>query len=297
MTLTTISKIIALLFLCIISSFSQLHSQTIKGLVQDEKGKPISFCSVGLYGKGLGTVTNEHGIFEFSEKQVAGVTKLKISHVAFEDQDVSIVDMQSHTGWFIITMKEKLNDTGTYFITGDSYNDKMVLGSRRAKKGALRASDMAINRGEIMGNSFIISKPSLLDEFRFKVKLNQCEKAKFRIHIIEMKDDEVTSNELLREDLFVNIDSTGWYSADLEQFNLVVTYNVLMGLEFLGVKGCPLEFLEEKTPYAALMEGYETPYKIFLANYQNMYVRPNNTREWLRMTSFGGLAFQLIIYQ
>ncbi len=264
---------------------NHIKAQQITVLVQDETGLPIPYCSVGLFGKGIGTVTNEHGMFVFSESQIRGVQQLKVSHIAYESQKLLLTNIKASKSLFVITLKAKIIDAGTFIVRDDGFDQEKVLGSKNAEINIIRAHSEKLNYGEIMGNSFAIKKPSLLDELRFKIKLEECTGAKFRVHIIEMKKKKVTSNELLTKDLIVEVDSSGWYSTDLSQLDLVVNTNILIGLEFLGVEGCPYDLTDQKMPYA-----------FHMANYRDSYIQPSNTEKWVRMNGLG-IAFQLKVFQ
>lgn len=257
----------------------------VTGIVQDASGEPIAYCNVGLYGKNTGTVTGIDGEFTLSEKHMAGVTKIKISHIAYKSRDVKLADIKASSAPYAIALEEKVLDVGEFVITGgDDFSRKRVLGSpdHMVSVAHIRAYSETLNYGEIIGNRFVIDQPSILDEFRFKLHMADCQSAQFRVRVISMKKKKkVSDRDLLTEDVFVTADRSGWYTVDLSNYFVEVDSDVLVGIQFLSAEGCD--------------NSNATPYRIHMADYEESFVRTSNTEKWERLDDLG-LAFQLKIY-
>lgn len=81
-------RILCVVFLCVLSSFSLLAQKTITGKVLTNKSTPLEGAAVYLNNTSIGTTTNEDGEFELSVKE--GTYDLIASFLGFETARYSL---------------------------------------------------------------------------------------------------------------------------------------------------------------------------------------------------------------
>lgn len=79
----------AIFFITLLSSFSQLQAQTVKGVVSDEKGEPLFGVNVLLKNSRTGISTDLDGKFEISVGNQSNAT-LVFTYLGFKDKEVSV---------------------------------------------------------------------------------------------------------------------------------------------------------------------------------------------------------------
>ena len=75
----------------LVSSMKKNNDFIIKGKITDENGLPLSFASLIIQGKGIGTVTDSAGMFtlKFNNKMNENIL-LKISYVGYETKEIQV---------------------------------------------------------------------------------------------------------------------------------------------------------------------------------------------------------------
>ena len=82
-------RFLFLLFLICFNSYGQI---TLTGEITDVFNKPIQYCSIGVIGKPIGTVTNEEGKFEIKIKQNYLEDSIKIFCLGYNERVFLIKD-------------------------------------------------------------------------------------------------------------------------------------------------------------------------------------------------------------
>lgn len=102
-----------LLFSLLICSEPLMAEQEVKGLVVDQKGKPVPFASV-LLSDGKGTVANADGTFSIEYQ--SGNSEIKISAIGFEPFNYRI---QGDEETIRIALKESISELNEVVVTGN----------------------------------------------------------------------------------------------------------------------------------------------------------------------------------
>ncbi|MEG2164620.1 MAG: carboxypeptidase-like regulatory domain-containing protein [Bacteroidales bacterium] len=83
----------------------QAKDRIINGVVKDIYGNPISYVNVGIIDKGVGTVSNEIGLFTISIPDRFYHNKLTVSHVSYKTFDTEISEIKKE--YMDITLENK----------------------------------------------------------------------------------------------------------------------------------------------------------------------------------------------
>ena len=97
-----------------ITSFSQISSSHISGVVKDVKGKKINHAKVYIYykskGVGYGTYTDINGLFQFHYIETGGPYKLKVEHALYLPYEKRDMEFELGDNYYDIIIEEKKGD-------------------------------------------------------------------------------------------------------------------------------------------------------------------------------------------
>jgi len=141
------------LFLCVLSG--PALSQSINGLVTDEKGNPLSDVHIRISGMGAAAITGADGVFSLSPatgERTESDLKLTVSRVGFNAKIVALSPQQLIEGAFIeITLTPAIYESETMVITATrtlrdvedvSIPVSVVSGEEIKRSGSMRLSDI-----------------------------------------------------------------------------------------------------------------------------------------------------------
>lgn len=143
-----------------IFAFAQQFA-AVKGTVTTSDGKPASYLTVGLKGKGQGSMTDEKGFFEI-QKVKAGSYVLRVSGVGIQssEKNITVVAGENQTIDFVISQSSnQLNEV----------NINKVKVNKYASKKSEFVSKMPLNNLENPQVYTTISKETITDQLVFSV--------------------------------------------------------------------------------------------------------------------------------
>jgi iron complex outermembrane receptor protein len=123
-------KTIGLTFLLSLFSLFSFAQQfgTIKGKVSTSNGKPAAFISIGLKGKGLGTTSDENGLYTINRVK-AGTYTIKASAVGIDPSEKSITITAGQNLMVDFTLKENDQLLEEVTVAGKNSRYKISLPS------------------------------------------------------------------------------------------------------------------------------------------------------------------------
>jgi len=231
--ITTVKNIVAILILCYqYCLFSQTNE--VKGIIINEKNKPIEYVNVGVLNGNIGTVSNSLGEFTLKFTDAMLKDTLRFSCLGFTTKDLHIQDL--------VTKRNKI-----VLITHSFVLDEIVIGSKKRKefsKGKERVSTKSevfftrpemkiLNLGSQIGRKFNLKnrKSSLLKTFRFYVKDNNFSNCKFRINIY----NETLNRNKNSKNIYVEVKDKfkGWVQVDLSQYSIETHEDIIISVEWI----------------------------------------------------------------
>ena len=212
---------------------------TVKGQVQDAKTKEaLAYVNIGVLNKDLGTVSNKKGEFELLITESHSNDTIRISRVGFAPQKIVVKNILNRKEGFIIDLTEQISELNEVVVSAKKWKYK-TLGNKTKSKflGTGFAYDML---GAEMGIRINARKnPTLAQTFNFNISHNKLSaKVVFRLNMYKIKDGRPSEN-ILQESILIPVESgqIGEISTDLKKYNIVLTDDVIVTLEWVEVAG------------------------------------------------------------
>jgi hypothetical protein len=219
------------------SSFS--FSQSISGHVLDRTtSQPLAFVSIGLIETNRGTITNEDGSFNLLINGISSEAMVRFSMVGYESQTIVIKDLVGHANK--IQLKEqpvKLKEV----IVRSTKPKRWTIGTKTSNSKVMTGWGGCGNCSENLGGiergiKIEISKPVFVEGVNFHVAYFGYDSMLLRLHIRKIEND-FPAEELLTDNIYLRVKSTGWAEIDLTKYNLFFTEDLAVSLEWVKAWG------------------------------------------------------------
>ena len=267
-----------LLSLCPLLSLSQtsaVESIILKGLITDkESNQPLAYVSIGLLDKPLGTISDSNGKYILAILEENRADTLQISLVGYTTRKILVSELLNgnHQNIMLdrkdyvlpdIVISQKDFKAETY---GRQSSSKLIMISVHNKKSVEGTI------GSEMGMRFKTSQHGYyLKDFNWYFAANNFKYIKFRVNIYSVKnnmpDTLITDKQIFA---FVEDSKTGWIKFNLEPYNILVSTDFIITLQWIE----------------SSMEKNEDPVTLIpvgIAFSKNAYARVASQDKWKRM--------------
>ncbi len=228
-------------FLILAISFSQsqlfAQSNSVAGIVFNEKNEPLSYVNIGIIGTSLGTVSGENGDFKlYFDETISGVDTVRFSSIGFSTQDFSINKLRGNED-FKIEMKVA-NNTLTEIVVLPDFEKTKTKGNKNtdARMNVYYSISEKPNQnlGAEIGRKFKIKKTTQLKKVRFFVAKNNFDTVGFRINIYHFKKS-IPGKNILTQNIIKEVvgKKTGWMEVDLTPYQIISDQSVVVGIEWI----------------------------------------------------------------
>lgn len=212
------------------------YGQVVKGQIVDSKtNEPMEYVSIGIINTHFGTISDDKGCFEFEYKKQDLSSIVRISMIGYEPQTFSISDLLQKE--VKIKMIETSYDIQEVLITPTK---KRVVGATVFNKylGWSGWGGLHERKGYEIGIKLDLGeKPVKINSLHVLLHRQAFDSSLFRLHIRAIKDTLVLA-ELLTENIIISLtNESGWANIDLEQYNLILSGEIALTLEWLKVEG------------------------------------------------------------
>lgn len=239
--------LVVIVWFCFFLLFQNLFSQTIfKGVVLDaDTGLPLPYVNMGFVNKGLGTVSEEDGSFNFSfdASKLSSSDTLKVSSLAYKDYRLPFLEVQGQGAKPLeIKLEPEVVSLNEVVLSSRkrkrrSKNDKIVGYSYvgQLKNGSWEG-DGALG-GELVTKINVNKKSRQLKAFYFYVLENTSDSLLIRINVYDgttkYPEKKITNQNIL----YTLKTKVGKVGVDLVPYNIVVQNDFSIGIELLKVYG------------------------------------------------------------
>lgn len=213
--------------------------KTLKGIVRSaEDQQPLSFVNIGLMNSEIGTVSNKNGAFEIEIPQSDQIDSVRISMIGFKPETIAIDDLRNSVDSLEISLEEAISELNEIVLQAKTWKKKK-LGNQSTSKfiGHLFYYDQL---GKEMGIKLHVNKkPHFVEAFNFHISYNRFSaKSFFRLNIYEIVNGKPGRN-IVTQNIIIGIEpkETGMISIDLEPYELVLTKDVIVTLEWIDTQG------------------------------------------------------------
>jgi len=211
-------------------------AQSLSGTVLDNKTrKPLEFCSVGIIGKNIGTITDEAGRFALDLKGVNGRDSLRISYLGYEKLTLEYPKFKSgNLGEILLESKHvilpviEITDMRSRLQVGS-------VGNARAKGFNGWGGIENAGKGKQVGLLVDIDNEILLTSLAMLVEKNTYDSVLLRLNLYSLTEQNLPDRELLQQNIFFQIKkSHGWVKIDLEKYKVSLQEDFYLGVEWIA---------------------------------------------------------------
>lgn len=228
MSLNKIQIILPLLCLFAKSGFAQIK---VSGVLQDSITKqPIEFANIGLIGKGLGTVTNEKGEYNFTIPDSLLNEKVKISMIGYRSKVVVVKNFAGTSKIQLAQFSTNLNE-----VTVSSKKLKLKIVGNETKN-SINAGFGSNSLGCEMAVKVKIKHPKTqIRKFMIKINKNELSRAPvFRFNVYSVNEKGYPKENILQQNIIVEPNIiTGLIEFDLKPYNIFVDNDVFISIEWI----------------------------------------------------------------
>jgi hypothetical protein len=222
------------------------NERVLAGKVTDEHGHELAYVNIGVLGSTVGTVSGLDGSFQlYLTASVGEGDSIRFSTIGHERRTWSVASYLAAFGETSATIALPAGTTELPMVeVRPRFAKRKTIGLARSKFRT--AVHFAIsdkpnqNLGAEIGRKFNLPKGQVqLDSFRFFVSQNNFDTVRLRVNVYRLDGRPVEN--LLTENIVVELkpQQRGWVRVDLQPYNLVVTEDVVVAVEWIyhGGKG------------------------------------------------------------
>lgn len=204
----------------------------VHGVVSDSDSRPLAYVNIGISQKGIGTVTDELGVFSLHVPNELRNDTLQFSMIGYETKKISLTLYDPYSPWVIqLTETSKVLEE---IVVRSSGQKRIQLGRKTTGKFLISGLGTGDLGGEV--GTRIAMKPDrvTLDSLHFFLVQNSFDTVKLRLNLYPEKG-EFPKPSFVQKNIIVTIigRKKGWISADLSGFNIACNEDFIACLELV----------------------------------------------------------------
>lgn len=212
--------------------FFAFGQTTLKGRLLDSLTQlPVEFANIGLIGKGVGTVSNENGDYEFVVPDSLMQENIRISIIGYVNKTFSTYELRKKN-----TILLKQSATNLSEVTVSAKKTKFKKLGHETQTKAVSAGFTKNNLGAELAVKLNIKHPQTqIRKFYCNVNKNTLNKLPiFRINIYNATKNGYPGENILKQNIIVEPkEMTGLIEIDLTPYNLIVDEDAFVSLEWI----------------------------------------------------------------
>jgi hypothetical protein len=205
--------------------------QVCKGVLLDSANKqPVEFANIGIVGKGIGTVTNDKGEFNFTLPDSLSNEKIKVSMIGYKTKTYPAKDFQRQTKIFMsesaVTLKE---------VAVTPKKPKVKILGNETKTTHVSAGFVSNQLGCELAIRLNIKEPQThLRKFFLNIVYNKLEKPIFRFNVYSVDKNGFPKENILTQNIIIEPKITpGLIEFDLTPYQIYVDDDVFIAVEWI----------------------------------------------------------------
>ena len=213
-------------------AFAQMK---IKGTIVDKKTQlPVEYANIGIFEKGIGTVSNTNGNFEFIIPVQFKNKPITIKHLGYKDATVNLNDINANPTSIKIELETSISELKEVKITALRVASIGYKPNGEQAKGFFKAAGLGLEGGTQINNKGQI----LLTQFNLNILKIPFDSLKFRLNIYAIKNGKPNEKINTKDIVFtVTKSDTGFFSLPLQSENIQVTNNFICSIELIELFG------------------------------------------------------------
>ena len=206
-------------FFLLFETFSSA-GQIISGVVIDKQTSlPLPYASLGIRDKGIGCIADKRGRFSLSISQASYRDSIIISNIGYESTTILVKNFTLNE-LNQIKLQPKVKELEEVIVVAKQ--DMLVLGNSTYTSDFTGWGDFTSSRGRSKGLQIEPKEfPTKIIEFDVRLKDNDFDSVKLRLHIYTNNPNSDSAKEVLPENvLFTAVKNQHWVRVDLEKYNI-----------------------------------------------------------------------------
>ncbi len=223
--------VLFILFYC--SSFSQ---SLISGkVVSSHNSSSLQYANVGIVNTPLSVVSNKDGKFYLKFPKEYLDSTLRFSMMGYEDYIVPIKEFKDKTD-NVVSLKIKPIQLKEVEVRGNTKDYNIGTTKRSATSGFCGWGGNRRGKGHEIGLKIELGK-SYVKVKKIHIRIHKISfySCLFRLHIRRYENGK-PADDLLNENILLSVNkSSGWVNFDLSSYNIVLSGQVVVTLEWIDV--------------------------------------------------------------
>lgn len=237
---------ISVFILCLLSSVTLLAQSHIEGQILDAvTGLGIPYVNIGIPAQGMGTVSNEDGIFEL--RNTAPDDLVRISSIGYESKEIKMSQLLKNS---TIRLQAQVHSIPTIELSSKQFGEEQILGEKfEERHHSVGFGSQQL--GTEIAARIEINKETLIKSAHFTLNHAKGDSLLFRVNIYEFKDGVVGKNLIPENVLLYGGQESGTLNVDLTDYQVITDQDVLLSLEWIkddnGKGNTGITFRSKKT--------------------------------------------------
>lgn len=229
------SKSNLLFFLVVMLQSFTFGQVKIKGTIRDKETKlPVEYANIGIFEKGVGTVCNAEGYFEFIIPIELQNSPILIKHLGYKDKILNAIELKANPTTLTIELETRVNELKEIIINASR---ETIIGYKpngEKVKGFFKAAGLGLEGATLIKNKEKI----LLTGFNLNILKIPFDSLKFRLNIYSVKSNKPFEKLNTKNILFAVMKSdTGVFSIPIQNENILVNDNFVCAVELIELFG------------------------------------------------------------
>ncbi len=200
--------------------------------MDDKNREGLAYVNIGIQDKNAGTVSAPDGRFQLKIDSVLLDDSLHFSMAGYQSYTVSVTDFLKISKPLIIPLKENISGLKEVVITAKAMKTE-IRGNRTTSTFVSIGLPLRFLGSETGIRLSLGKKTHSIKSFSFNISDNRVDTAVFRLNIYNFKNGKPHEN-ILHQNILVHLGKqTGRYTLNLTDYNLVLSGDVLISMEFI----------------------------------------------------------------
>lgn len=228
-------KSIQLFFLMVMLQSIAFGQVKVKGTITDKNTlQPVEYANIGIFEKGVGTVSNTDGNFEFIIPVEFKDNPITVKHLGYKDVIVNITEVNSDPSSLKIELEPSVSELKEVIISATRETNIGYKPNGEQVKGFFKAAGLGLEGGTLIKNNGQI----LLTQFNLNILKIPFDSLKFRVNFYAVKNNKPYETINKKDIVFTVLKSdTGAFSLPLQNEKIQVTDNFICAIELIELFG------------------------------------------------------------
>ncbi|MBO0355604.1 carboxypeptidase-like regulatory domain-containing protein [Muricauda ruestringensis] len=228
-------KILIIILILTLSGIGYCQGKQISGEVRNfENNDPLPYVNIGIVNKGVGTVSDEHGLFklDLNERTTSKDTVI-FSFIGFKTEKYLVSELNNQKRTILLQPQNTKLDEVILSSKKITLKHKRIgrtskgLGLTHSNFYSYYEKDVDDRLSKEKGMKFKIRKNCHLQDLNFNITSNDFKSLKFRVNFYKIENGLPTDLMVQKNIVFEIKDNfLGWFKVDLEPYDIYLKEDV-----------------------------------------------------------------------